>query len=114
MTREQADKWIAALRSGKYKQTTGVLRNDNGYCCLGVLCNIVDNSKWYKSVDSGAYFFDGQFEVLPGSIKDETGIKNNTGTFLVYGVPISLSSLNDEGLTFDQIADLIDYFYEEL
>lgn len=35
--------WVAALRSGKYKQTEGALKEWNGtshrsgYCCLGVL-----------------------------------------------------------------------------
>lgn len=38
-------KWVAALRSGEYKQTTGQLvhesvRGNLSYCCLGVLCEI--------------------------------------------------------------------------
>jgi hypothetical protein len=33
-------KWVAALRSGKYKQVTGSLQNNGGFCCLGVLCDI--------------------------------------------------------------------------
>lgn len=39
-------KWVAALRSGEYQQTTGVLTEVNGlddalgYCCLGVLCEL--------------------------------------------------------------------------
>lgn len=33
-------KWIAALRSGDYAQTHGTLRDKDGYCCLGVLCDI--------------------------------------------------------------------------
>jgi len=32
--------WTAALRSGEFKQTTGMLRNDGGMCCLGVLCEL--------------------------------------------------------------------------
>lgn len=34
-------KWLQALRSGEYEQTTGCLSDENGYCCLGVLCEIV-------------------------------------------------------------------------
>lgn len=34
-------KWVKALRSGKYEQTTGSLNNSSGYCCLGVACRIV-------------------------------------------------------------------------
>lgn len=34
--------WTAALRSGKYKQTTGRLYSpcDGGYCCLGVAAKV--------------------------------------------------------------------------
>lgn len=40
LPKEFAEKWIAALRSGKYSQTRGQLFNehDNGFCCLGVAC----------------------------------------------------------------------------
>lgn len=31
------DKWVAALRSGKYKQSQGKLKHLGGHCCLGVL-----------------------------------------------------------------------------
>lgn len=33
-------KWLKALRSGKYQQTKHTLHDGNGYCCLGVACNI--------------------------------------------------------------------------
>jgi hypothetical protein len=33
-------KWVAALRSGKFKQAQESLYNDGGYCCLGVACVI--------------------------------------------------------------------------
>lgn len=45
-------KWIAALRSGDYKQTHGALRDENGYCCLGVLCDVAakeGKGKWHNS-----------------------------------------------------------------
>lgn len=31
-------KWVAALRSGRYKQGNGMLLADGKYCCLGVAC----------------------------------------------------------------------------
>ena len=31
------EKWVSALRSGLYKQTTGVLSHNKCHCCLGVL-----------------------------------------------------------------------------
>lgn len=33
-------KWIAALRSGEYKQGKFYLEHNGGYCCLGVACKI--------------------------------------------------------------------------
>lgn len=37
-----AKEWVAALRSGKYKQAQEILRDDKGgYCCLGVLCEVL-------------------------------------------------------------------------
>jgi hypothetical protein len=46
MKAEIKAEWLAALRSGKYQQTVGRLRRSDscapaGYCCLGVLCDIV-------------------------------------------------------------------------
>lgn len=32
--------WVAALRSGKYRQGEGWLENHGAYCCLGVLLKI--------------------------------------------------------------------------
>lgn len=33
-------KWIAALRSEKFKQARGKLKDGQAYCCLGVLCKV--------------------------------------------------------------------------
>lgn len=50
---EVKTKWLEALRSGKYTQTQGVLRRDKpadrrsaGHCCLGVLCDVIDPTRW--------------------------------------------------------------------
>ena len=42
LTKKIKTKWIAALRSGKYKQVTGTLYDPKtkGFCCLGVLEHI--------------------------------------------------------------------------
>lgn len=46
MRKKLKDKWIKALRSGKYKQTYGTLRGKVGFCCLGVLCDIRNPKGW--------------------------------------------------------------------
>lgn len=49
MTNNQR-KWLDALRGGKYPQTRAVLRRPdevgNGFCCLGVLCDISGEGGW--------------------------------------------------------------------
>lgn len=56
MNAELKDKWLAALRSGEYQQTRSALKNEDGYCCLGVLAHVYsgdwgrDNKKGYEKV----------------------------------------------------------------
>lgn len=45
--------WLEALESGRYHQTTGVLRRDNAYCCLGVANEVVFNAAWEASPRTG-------------------------------------------------------------
>lgn len=59
MDQKVKTRWLKALRSGKYEQTTGVLcepvlpdldgnPTTKAYCCLGVLCDVT-NSKFISS-----------------------------------------------------------------
>jgi hypothetical protein len=64
LVKSRVKKLIAALRSGKYQQTRGTLRQrTNGqtqYCCLGVACDIyrkeTRKGKW-KKLDSQFDFY---------------------------------------------------------
>ena len=99
------EKWIAALRSGKYKQTTGRLMRGDGYCCLGVLCQIAVDE---KAVDvHEAFGPDLRWSVgypLPKVIA-WAGQDPNITTYAGW----SLSDWNDKrGATFEQIADMIE------
>lgn len=42
---EVVKNWVAALRSGEYKQGTGAMCAYDNYCCLGVLCEVVGFEK---------------------------------------------------------------------
>lgn len=44
MDAELKAKWVAALRSGEYRQGAGQLYSETrgAYCCLGVLCKVAD------------------------------------------------------------------------
>ncbi|MFO0452755.1 MAG: hypothetical protein ACK52I_29555, partial [Pseudomonadota bacterium] len=52
MKKEIAKLWVAALRSGKYKQGRHALHsikdNNETFCCLGVLCDIYQQDRRKK------------------------------------------------------------------
>ena len=51
LTPQQArELWVKALRSGQYQQTKDVLRDDSGYCCLGVACDV-----YHKTTGKGEW-----------------------------------------------------------
>jgi len=59
--------WTAALRSGKYKQGQGYLKDDGEYCCLGVLCEIHPDfdfpvSEWPTALDKSVLGFDDDIQ----------------------------------------------------
>ena len=43
---EAQEEWLVALESGEYKQGRGRLRDDNGFCCLGVACDLSGLGEW--------------------------------------------------------------------
>lgn len=129
---ENFDKWIAALRSGDYNQTTGTLWDQvsgygagdpapcNSYCCLGV-AEVLRTADEHPKGD------------LPGpALADWLGIKMNKTTLLDTWDPMidlrkadeadlreydlsriqyKVSVLNDEHrLSFEAIADLLDKY----
>lgn len=109
MNRELVEKWVAALRSGEYKQTTGCLRDIGLYCCIGVSYNIHDKCNWDLDFEEEQYL---ETETLPRYIEDDYGsnvevIHPITGT--KQRLKYILSDLNDyRNYNFSQIADYIE------
>ena len=130
------DLWVAALRSGQYKQTREVLCNPTeGHCCLGVLTELFDAANpgvlgrlagssetvfdW--TTDDGS--IDSTNTELPAPVLDWAGMQTTEGALACIEEreelrpgqgAICLARFNDNGLTFLQIADIIDCFWEEL
>lgn len=60
LPREFGEKWLAALRSGKYRQTVGALCRGNSYCCIGLAGKIVGaTSKFMRT--GGAFTNDPDY-----------------------------------------------------
>lgn len=99
-------KWLEALRSGKYKQTKYVLKNNIGHCCLGVLCDIIDPNGWDKKLfDNEAYGFthkgNWNTRILPQTIMEETNLDK-------LDKLDTLVAMNDFGNSFNEIANFIE------
>lgn len=112
MKKEVAEMWVAALRSGKYGQTKSRLRCGNSFCCLGVLCDIFGIGKWSE----GNYVCDNDWAswYLPLDVRNWAGIVDrNPSTKTPYG-NYTLSHLNDDGKSFNDIADFIEEYWETI
>lgn len=105
MTKAEIRKnWIAALRSGKYKQGRFRLftRCDDTYCCLGVLTALAAQ----EGVASAEKYLENGV-CLPHSVADWVGLCSTNGEF--EKGHMSLIERNDnEGKTFAEIADIIE------
>jgi hypothetical protein len=102
MDKDLKAKWIAALRSGKYEQGREYLRKDDSYCCLGVLCDLVDPNGWVYDSEFYSFHFNSDHDVdqwLPSSLPEKYGIDRES----------DLVDLNDtKQYDFNQIADWIE------
>lgn len=136
MNKNVMKKWVKALRSGKYKQGQGLLKqttaftNDKTYhCCLGVLCEIYNNDmrKSKKKTLSeqrynGIHKFNKQPECLPKTVQKWAGLFSKVGDFrnvdrrdiTSYGDFASLADMNDLGCSFKKIAKTIEKQWENL
>lgn len=103
--------WVDALRSGEYEQTTGTLKDDNGFCCLGVLCDIYlkeHNKEWVHHPNTYQYSIEDNYEILPLNVSNWAYLGDLDPCFYVDGQKHFLTYLNDNGHDFNRIADLIE------
>jgi hypothetical protein len=126
--KERRAAWVAALRSGRFEQCKGALAkvdcDENGYCCLGVACEIaiemgLDLPK-VVLFDKLAYGAREKTTVMPDEVVAFLGMNtngdngDNNGAFYNDAAPDGfkdygcLAELNDNGATFSEIADFIE------
>lgn len=124
MKKSVKKKWVAALRSGKYKQGTGTLRTqEDEFCCLGVLCEVAriegvipnpirhysrfqDETSWYYGKGS---VNDGRRNgTLPWAVMKWAGIEDPNPHL---SLNVTAAGWNDDkGADFNKIADLIEEY----
>lgn len=112
--------WLEALRSGKYKQDHRRLKSNDGFCCLGVLCDVM-GTKWQAFTDQdGIITFktENGNNAIPSPVDVGKDVYNALHAVVVYdtnnprasvNLRDALISMNDQdGKTFNEIADFID------
>jgi hypothetical protein len=125
--------WIKALRSGEYVQGKNALHQvtdgDHEFCCLGVLCDLaikagvaINKSTEHDSNDNCTYWYDSSMDLLPKSVMEWSGMDTKNGEFQIeddeegkYGLPryfeSTLADENDNGKSFDELAELIEELF---
>lgn len=93
LTAAQKTRWLAALRSGEWRQGRARLERDGAYCCMGVLAKLLgrlDQHGRYLGLNAALLSANGRREVLPVETQN------------------SLARMNDSGISFAHIADWIE------
>lgn len=120
------EKWLTALESGEYRQTTENLCKDGGYCCLGVATHTVNPNHpalaangWDKldwtvehDLEPGDVERYGSDEMTaPPDVVDALHLVDSDGKFrfgATYHQADCLVRLNDSlGMTFPDIVEFI-------
>jgi hypothetical protein len=105
--------WIVDLRSGKYKQTTATLEDEDGLCCLGVACRTAQNNGIHVKEQSNNHLVGASFYDQPETFKWLNLATNNGSSFTAD--ELSLTSLNDrENFTFLEIANYIENNWQNI
>jgi hypothetical protein len=113
--RENRQRWVADLRSGRYPQASGCLvrLSDSseevvGYCCLGV-ATVGLGLDGPGEVNGDVLMFDNNTTALPNATREALGFEVELPMVLWQGRVAALHQLNDSCLfTLDEIADVIE------
>ena len=120
MNAEVKQKWVAALRSGDYPQARGTLHrlrdvksfnldaeptiSKAGYCCLGVLCSVLELKQHVNPLIPTATFQYADIiclTELPKKLEEDLNMDSEETAYLIH--------LNDIlKLDFEEIADYIE------
>lgn len=108
-------KWVEALRSGKYSQVEGYLRLSDGFCCLGVACDLHKPDTWRPmraAAKDGVYLTATNGDILPNTddlpAEVLSALRQQTSETSYNLVQDVLTGMNDNGHSFKTIANWIE------
>lgn len=105
MKRSMLNEWIKRLEDPNAKQAIGTLNCESGMCCLGVLCDIVDPNGWTDGYHKTFTYKDSSAaNYIPIKLAEDIGIGQMGSSIRTNK---SLSTMNDAGSTFQDIAQIL-------
>lgn len=116
MNPEIKQRWLTALRSGEYSQTRDKLKNEQGFCCLGVLCDLYSKEKGVPWEENGGVYslrnpedeYDCSDTEIPEFIQEWAGVDMNPDLVFEDNIVTCIDANDDLKLNFNEIADLIE------
>lgn len=101
MNKSAADKWIAALESGRYAKGSGALRShDNNFCALGVLLDWFGPEEWRLAENAGAYTWHGRLCTMDPETSKRLKVRSSTSL-------VDVSVLSDDSADFRPVIEYI-------
>ena len=104
--------WAADLESGLHKQGCGALHQSlatggDAFCCLGRLCVLAVENGVIPAPKHGffGWYYDSCKVSLPPAVQEWAGLSGNNGCMTDGD---SLAEMNDNGVSFAKIADIIE------
>lgn len=109
-------RWVAALRSGVYRQGDARVLNDGngGFCCLGVLCDLFakDAGVGWEPSAGAKQLVGGGIYYPPPFVRDWAFFHEDRFPVAIAGIRASVAIHNDgvgcERRSFAEIADAIE------
>jgi hypothetical protein len=102
-------RWLDTLELKKYPMSRGSLRDEKGYCPLGVLCELSGLAEWTKDpyVD-GRYCYLDSGSTIPLEVCEWAGMSDNERAF----VPSRIMAMFDQGVPVEGIIEHLKFGYK--
>jgi len=108
--------WVTALRHYSGSVAKYGMRHHNAYDPLGILCDLATKElsglRWEPCPsNSGYYIIDCHMSDLPDRVVSWANLGNKSPKLTHKGIITPIHRLSDMGITFNQLADLIEEQY---
>ena len=110
MDKKVKETWIKALKSGEFKQGRGYLERDGKYCALGILSllSLIEGQCTYNQIDGLGKFDNKRFTLSYNTLTwAGMDLEDFKAEVIYEGELTSIGDLNDRGLSFKELARII-------